>query len=56
MSLLELPIRSFAAVTTETSVCVALSITSIIGNRLVCRYQHTETQNCNQLPTSMSLL
>ena len=36
MSDQELPIRSFAAVITEASVCVALSVTSIIGNRLVC--------------------
>ena len=36
MSDLELPIRSFAAVITEASVCVALSVKSIIVNRLVC--------------------
>ena len=36
MSNLELPSRSLPVVITEASVCIALSITSIIGNSLVC--------------------
>ncbi|XP_022777597.1 alpha-2Db adrenergic receptor-like [Stylophora pistillata] len=36
MSNLQLPSRSSAAVIIEASVCVALNITSIIGNSLVC--------------------
>ena len=51
MSDLELPIRSFAAVITEASVCVALSVTSIIGNRLVCivAYRNTKLQSTTNL-------
>ena len=36
MSNLELPSRSLPVVITEAGVCIALSITSIIGNSLVC--------------------
>ena len=36
MSNLDLPSRSLPVVITEASVCIALSITSIIGNSLVC--------------------
>ncbi|CAH3118214.1 unnamed protein product [Pocillopora meandrina] len=36
MSNLELPSRSLLVFITEASVCIALSITSIIGNSLVC--------------------
>ena len=51
MSDLELPIRSFAAVITEASVCVALSVKSIIGNRLVCivAYRNTKLQSTTNL-------
>ena len=51
MSDLELPIRSLAAVITEASVCVALSVTSIIGNRLVCiaAYRNTTPQSNTNL-------
>ena len=51
MSDLELPVRSFAAVITEASVCVALSVTSIIGNRLVCivAYRNTKLQSTTHL-------
>ena len=51
MSDLELPIRSLAAVITEASVCVALSVTSIIGNRLVCivAYRNTKLQSTTNL-------
>ena len=51
MSDLELPIRSLAAVITEASVCVALSVTSIIGNRLVCiaLYRNTTPQSTTNL-------
>ena len=51
MSDLELPIRSLAAVITEASVCVALSVTSIIGNRLVCIavYRNTTPQSTTNL-------
>ena len=36
MSSLELPDRILAVAATETSVCIALNITSILGNTLVC--------------------
>ena len=36
MSNLELPSRSIAVVVIEASICVALNITSLIGNSLVC--------------------
>ena len=36
MSSLELPHRSLAAVVTESGVCLALNIISIVGNSLVC--------------------
>ena len=36
MSSLELPDRSIAVVAIETSVCIALSVISILGNTLVC--------------------
>ena len=51
MSDLELPIRSLAAVITEASVCVALSVTSIIGNSLVCivAYRNTKLQSTTNL-------
>ena len=51
MSDLELPIQSFAAVITEASVCVALSVTSSIGNRLVCivAYRNTKLQSTTNL-------
>ena len=51
MSDLELPIRSLAAVITEASVCVALSVTSIIGNSLVCivAYRNTKLQSTTSL-------
>ena len=51
MSDLELPIRSLAVVITEASVCVALSVTSIIGNRLVCiaAYRNTTPQSTTNL-------
>ena len=40
MSNLELPSRSLPVVITEAGVCIALSITSIIGNSLVCVATH----------------
>ena len=36
MSSLELPDRILAVVTIETSLCIALNITSILGNTLIC--------------------
>ena len=51
MSDLELPIRSLAAVITEASVGVALSVKSIIVNRLVCivAYRNTKLQSTTNL-------
>ena len=53
MSDLELPIRSLAAFIREASVCVALSVTSIIGNSLVCivAYRNAKLQSTTNLYT-----